>query len=216
MRLSIRYIIGLCFFSTLWAQPQSRQELPSSFPIPREDNRGDYLCPFTSDGVITRWIDRLATVQAGEQIGQEMGKFLLSKIFDGVGGALLGREAGRAIALKTIGGENMLRQNSDLSFDHLDDMLLFMALNFSHHPDLELVVAALCKVWPDTFFEWPAIKAHAQSLQQNYPGITYPYYPVDSYGLMSDRDSENFDQFRENQSRLGEFYRNYQKNRTRE
>ncbi|MDO9249111.1 MAG: hypothetical protein Q7U11_21850, partial [Phenylobacterium sp.] len=68
-------------------------------------------------------------------------------------GGFLGKKAGaamgRGIALKAIGGEEFLRASTDLSFDSLNDMALFMYVNHSANPEYQKILDATYAIYPD-------------------------------------------------------------------
>ncbi|WP_395652289.1 hypothetical protein [Brevundimonas sp.] len=124
-------------------------------PTPIEGTSGLYMSPFTSDGVTAGWITESMKVsvsgQAGAFIGQQAGQQLMSNIplFGGMLGEAAGKQMGRQIALRAIGGEEFLKSSSDLSFNSLNDMAVFMYANYSTHPEYDKIVQATYAIYPD-------------------------------------------------------------------
>ncbi len=101
-------------------------------PTPIQNNSGKYLSPYTSDGTVAPWVRKARAASAGSTIGQYAGQKVGEKALGSVpfvGGMLgqrAGNAAGRAIALKLVGGEKALKEGSDLSFNSADDMAVFL------------------------------------------------------------------------------------------
>src|SRR5690606_33124378 len=84
---------------------------------------------------------------AGQQVGQElMGQI---PIFGAVLGQQMGEAMGRKIALEASGGEEFIRSSSDLSFDDLDQMSVYLYVNHSTHPNFQDALSAAQEIYPD-------------------------------------------------------------------
>lgn len=163
-------IVGLALASSFIAAPQPAQagllgslggapKMPAAdsivAPAPIENNSGKYMSPFTSDGVTAEWVTKAMKVGAGGAIGSAAGQYAgqqaLSQVpfVGGLLGKKVGNSAGRAIALKSIGGEAFLKSSSDLSFNNGDDMLVFMYSKYSTHAEYSKILDATYSIYPD-------------------------------------------------------------------
>lgn len=136
------------------AKEAAYAKLQAEAPKPIEGNTGKYMSPFTSDGVTAEWVTKSMKVEASGQIGQAAGSIaaehLLSNIpFAGMFAGDASKKLARAIALKSIGGEEFLKTTSDLSFDSLDDMAAYMYAFHSSHADYAKIVKATTAIYPD-------------------------------------------------------------------
>jgi hypothetical protein len=101
-------------------------------PAPIPSNTGKFLSPYTSDGTVAPWVVKGRAAKLGGAIGgfagRKVGEAAIGTV-PFVGGWLgrkAGDKAGREIALKMVGGEQALRETSDLSFDAVDDLIVFL------------------------------------------------------------------------------------------
>ena len=123
-------------------------------PEPREDSAGKFLSPYTSDGVVAGWVEKGIAAQAGSAVGSIVGQQAAQKLAENIPFASMfarqaGEAAGRAVAIKASGGWEAMRETTDLSFDTVDDMIVYTYVNFStneHYPD---VVSHIGKIYPD-------------------------------------------------------------------
>jgi hypothetical protein len=101
-------------------------------PSPISGNTGKYLSPYTSDGTVAQWVVKGRAAKLGGAIGsfagRKAGEAALSQvpIIGGWLGGKAGDKAGREIALNWVGGEQTLRATSDLSFNRIDDLIVFL------------------------------------------------------------------------------------------
>lgn len=105
-------------------------------PEPIADSSGEYVCPYTSDGVVADWVVKGkyagAGAAAGKAVGQEAGKSVVKSIplVGGLFGGKVGESAGRAAAIEAAGGWDYIRETSDLSFNSIDDMMAYLYVNY--------------------------------------------------------------------------------------
>ena len=124
-------------------------------PAPITGNTGKYMCPFTSDGVTAEWVTKAMKVGAAGSIGSVAGQYAGQQLMNQVpfvGGFLgksLGNSAGRAIALKSIGGEAFLKNTSDLSFNDGDAMLVYVYAKYSTHAEFSKILDATYSIYPE-------------------------------------------------------------------
>ena len=120
-----------------------------------EGNTGLYLSPITSDGVAAPWVDKSINAQMGSQIGGAVGAYAGAKALESVPfvGSFIGNKAGasigKSVALKAVGGEEYIRQTSDISFNNLNDMARWLMANYSSHQKLQEILKATYQIYPD-------------------------------------------------------------------
>lgn len=132
--------------------PQPNQVM---VPEPILDNTGEYLCPYTQDGVLAEWTDKAIGVGAASGVGQAAGAYLGAKALEQIPfvggwlGGMAGDAAGRAIAIEAAGGEEFMRETSDISFNNLNDMSVYMYAKFSSHEHYQDALESVMEIYPD-------------------------------------------------------------------
>jgi hypothetical protein len=127
-------------------------------PNPIQGNSGNLMCPFTSDGTVAPWMNKAYTARFGAAIGKAVGAYAGKKAAEQVTGMIpfvggyLGDKAGEAIgreaALAACGGRDFIKQTSDQSFNEVDDLAVFMYVNYSTRPDYPKIYQLTCDVYP--------------------------------------------------------------------
>lgn len=128
-------------------------KLQAEAPKPIEGNTGQFMSPFTSDGVTAQWVTKSMQVEASGQIGEAAGTLAATELlknvpFAGMFAGDASKRLARAMALKKIGGEEFLKSSSDLSFNTLEDMAAYMYAFHSTHDDYARVVKATTAIYP--------------------------------------------------------------------
>lgn len=124
-------------------------------PKVRLDNKGSYMCPFTQDGVIAEWVDKAINAKIGSKVGEQGGGLLGQKLsgkssfLGGALGGALGNKAGHKVAIKTCGGWEGIKKASDISFDSIEDMAVYMHQKHSAHPQYAEVLDAAMTIYPE-------------------------------------------------------------------
>ncbi|HIM30560.1 MAG TPA: hypothetical protein EYG57_13565 [Planctomycetes bacterium] len=124
-------------------------------PEPIEDSSGKYMSPYTSDEVVAEWVDKAISAKLGASIGGTAGRMAGERLAENVPfvGGFLGRAAGqsmgRKIALESVGGEAFMRETSDLSFNSINDLSLFLFVEHSHRENFADVLAATQEIYPE-------------------------------------------------------------------
>ncbi len=154
-KIYIPVVIAGALMLTAWGAPKIAAPSELTAPTPIEGSAGKYASPFTSDGVTAGWVTKSMQVKAAGQIGSMAGNYAGQKAMEQVPfvGGFLGKKAGeamgRGIALKSIGGEEFLRSSTDLSFNSLSDMALFMYVNYSANPEYQKILDATYAIYPE-------------------------------------------------------------------
>jgi hypothetical protein len=147
-----------------------------AIPEPRQDNQGKYLCPFMADGSLAPWAAKglggaagAAGIVGGDLLADEAGEAVgtaLAKEIPGAGafGALLGRKASKKLTdtatVKALGGWDYIRSTSELSFDSVMDLAVYMHANHGAiEADYALALAATMGIHPRLIGAYePALK----------------------------------------------------------
>lgn len=134
-------------------------------PAPMENSSGKYMSPYTSDEVVAEWVDKAINAKVGASVGSTAGRYAGEKLMENVpfvGGFLgksVGESMGRKIALESVGGEEFIRQTSDLSFNNVNDLAIYLFVEHSHRENFQKVLSATQDIYPDlkTAYE-PAVR----------------------------------------------------------
>lgn len=151
LSLTILLIIGSISCFTRMMEPY---ELTSILPTPILDNSGLYMCPYTQDQVLAEWTDKAINAKTGAEIGGAVGTIAGQKLAEKIpfiGGFLgekVGNSAGRAIAIKASGGMEYIKSTSDVSFNSLEDLSLFMYIKFSNNEHYQDALDAVQAIYP--------------------------------------------------------------------
>ncbi len=140
-----------------------------SFTNPLETNEGKFLCPYTSDGVVAPWVEKGTVAKIGANVGSYAGRkageeaLKAVPVFGGLLGQKAGDAAGREAALALVGGREYMRETSDLSFEEIDDMIVYLYANYSTNEHWDQVYDLTKEIYPDLERRWQkAIKKAAK------------------------------------------------------
>ena len=123
-------------------------------PQPILGNTGQFMSPFTEDGTVTVWVEKAVNAKIGSavggMVGAEAGKKMFEQVplFGGMFGKSVGEAAGREIAIKAAGGWDFIKANSDLSFDSLREMSVWMKTTHGASPHYAAVVSSIKEIYP--------------------------------------------------------------------
>ena len=124
-------------------------------PPPLPNNSGKYMAPYTSDGVVAEWVDKAVKAKMGAAVGGHVGAYAGQKALEQVPfiGGFIGQKAGekigREVAINAAGGWESIKQSSDLSFNSVDDLAVWMYAKFSGNEHYQDVLAATQGIYPD-------------------------------------------------------------------
>jgi hypothetical protein len=123
-------------------------------PMPREDAEGKFLSPYTSDGVVAGWVEKGISAQVGSTVGAYAGAKLGEKLaeqvpFAGMFSQQIGEAAGRQAAIQLSGGWEAMRESTDLSFDTIDDLIVYTYVNYANNEHYADVIKHVSKIYPD-------------------------------------------------------------------
>ncbi len=129
------------------------QVIDLDVPEPLEDNSGKYLFPYTVDGELTEWGSKALTAQVGSEAASmaadKGSQMLAAKVpFGGFLSGALKSKAKETGAVMAIGGWEAIRASSEISFNSLKDMSVYMHSEFYGDPDYETALAAATSIYP--------------------------------------------------------------------
>ena len=150
-------IFVMCIAFGLACIPTSKILPPEQLtpPEPINGNTGEFMSPYTQDDVLAEWVDMGIKAsmagQAGQFIGAQIGQRVLGQIpfVGGFLGQAAGKAAGKAIAINMCGGEEKIKATSDLSFNSLDDLALYIYVKHSKDTNYNDVLKAVTGIYPD-------------------------------------------------------------------
>jgi hypothetical protein len=118
------------------------------------DNSGEFMSPYTSDGVIAEWVDKGKNAKLGASIGSAIGAFAGQKLLENVPfiGGFLGEAAGNAIgrkiAIESAGGEEFIKSSSDISYLTIDDLSLCLYGKHSEKQNYQDTLSLTMEIYP--------------------------------------------------------------------
>jgi hypothetical protein len=126
-------------------------------PAALTDKSGKFFLPYDENGRLVAWADKALAANVGAAVGSKAGEkagaMAASKI--PLAGGLLamgakkkGKELG---ALAAVGGAGFVKESSSLSFNSLEEMALYMHMNFSANTDYIKGLAAAIAIYPDLY-----------------------------------------------------------------
>lgn len=126
-----------------------------------KNNSGEYLSPYTSDGVTAEWVNQAINAGIGAQVGTVAGAATASVVAEqfsdsfaavalvGMAGSAIGEAVGRRAAIEASGGWEHIRATSDMSFNSLADMARYLRLKHSNDENFDEVFTATRQVYPN-------------------------------------------------------------------
>jgi len=136
-------------------QMQQRQEQTATLVI--EGNGGEYMSPYTSDGVTAEWVNRAINADmgasAGSAVGAAAGSYAADRVassvpFGSMIGGMVGSRAGQAAGREMAIDRTLLRESSDQSFASLQDMAGYLVSRYGNNGNFAEVVNATDQVYP--------------------------------------------------------------------
>ncbi|CUA86720.1 hypothetical protein [Pseudidiomarina woesei] len=146
----IALLLSACAYS-----PQLAQPYQLTAPPPIESNGGQFMSPYTSDGVLAEWVNNARNAEMGAAIGGMAGAYAGQKLaenipfFGGWLGQEIGNTVGREIALEAAGGEEVIRGTSDISFNSLEELSVWMYVTHSAHPHYQDALESAMAIYPE-------------------------------------------------------------------
>ncbi|CAG1019338.1 hypothetical protein BURC_04212 [Burkholderiaceae bacterium] len=135
--------------------PQLAPPTAMKAPAPIVGNTGKYMSPYTEDGTVAQWVEKGRAASAGANVGGFVGAQAGAKLMENipfVGGMLgqkVGESVGRSVALNMVGGEAFVKETSDLSFNTVQELAVYMYVKNSSHKDYAQVLDLTQKIYPE-------------------------------------------------------------------
>ncbi|OJS98858.1 hypothetical protein [Marinobacter nauticus] len=130
----------------------------------RNDNIGQFMSPYTSDGVLAEWVNLANNANmgatAGSAAGAMAGAYAANKALDFVpfglgglvGGAIgseIGKSGGREAAIAASGGWTAIKAASDQSFDSLPNMARYLKRKYGNTANFTDAMRATTHIYPE-------------------------------------------------------------------
>ncbi|MFQ5647056.1 MAG: hypothetical protein ACE5GM_09010 [bacterium] len=139
-----------------------------ALPEPVSDNTGRYLSPYTQDEVLAEWVDKVSQAKIGSFLGKTVclllsnasnprvvrkgrrrrGPIVVHGLVRNQVASRVGDEIGRDLAIKAIGGWEYIREKSDLSFNSLDNMIVYLYIKYSRTDHYQGALDAASTIYP--------------------------------------------------------------------
>ena len=122
---------------------------------PIQDSSGKFVSPYTSDDVLAEWVDKAVNAEMGSTIGATAGIYAGQKVFEQIPfvgsyiGSAVGDYAGRAVAIEMSGGEEFIRKTSDLSFNNVNDLAVWLYAKHSSNKHYSDALEATYAIYPE-------------------------------------------------------------------
>ena len=153
--LAILFILFSVSCGSMYTPPAPPAANTLALPAPIEGNTGKYMCPYTSDDTVCEWVEAGLAAKMGSQVGGAVGAYAASKALEQIPfvGGFIGQKAGsalgRKIALESMGGETAIKEGSDLSFNNVDQLIIYTYVKHSTHPDYAKVMEMMGELYPE-------------------------------------------------------------------
>ena len=154
-------LVGLCLLTAFisgcagMAPPPAPVASAITPPDGIPDNSGKYMAPYTSDGVVAEWVDKAVKAKMGSAVGGAIGAYAGQQALKNIpfiGGMLgqkMGESMGREIAIKSAGGWELIKKSSDISFNTVDELSVWMFAKYSSNEHYAEVLAATMEIYPE-------------------------------------------------------------------
>jgi len=146
---------GYSNFSAASEQVKIAQPDQLAVPAPLTDGAGQYFVPYTTDGVVTDWIDKGIELEMGANIGTLIGVGLANEVlteipvFGAMIGKSIGDRIGKEAAISAIGGIDYIKRTSDFSFQKIENFAVFLYAKHATHKDYKRVFEITVMVYPE-------------------------------------------------------------------
>ena len=130
------------------------QQIDVPVPSPLPDSSGKYVSPYTSTSELTGWAEKALTASAVSAVTGKAADKALGKLGGKLGmvGGLFKNKAKQksqsAAAAAAVGGWDFVRETSDVSFDRLDDLAVYLHVVHGQDAGFQEALAAAMSVYP--------------------------------------------------------------------
>lgn len=144
-----------------------------TLPEPLYSTEGQYMSPFTEDKTVTPWVEKGLQAEVAGNVGQALGSLAALSNSDNMVlslfGGIAGQAAGREVMLRAMGGWSFIKENSDMSFNTLEDLARYMAFENADHPQYAEVLKATYGIYPELRQVMSQVQMERDTLAQLYP-----------------------------------------------
>lgn len=129
----------------------------------RHDNQGEFISPYTSDGVMAEWVNQAVLVNIGAAMGSSLGAaagaaagvaldfvpYGMGRVLASYIGSEIGKRVGREAAITAAGGWDAIRGTSDRSFDSAEAMAHYLVGKYGDAPTYSEAVRVTTDLYPE-------------------------------------------------------------------
>ena len=136
------------------------------------------MCPFTSDDTICEWVSSGIGAKAGANVGSVVGAYAGQKALEqipfvgGFIGQKVGRKIGREIAIKSMGGMEAIKNGSDLSFNNINNLSVYIYAKHSTHEEYGDVISLMGELYPEFQTTYPSAVLNAPRKSPTLPAAS--------------------------------------------
>lgn len=141
-------------------------------PEPIYGNTGKFMSPFTEDRTVTPWVEKGLQVSVAGNVGSALGSLAASSsdnLLLAVAGGVAGHVVGTEVVLKAMGGWDYIKDNSDMSFDTVEEMARYLVDENGSHPQYKQVLNATYGIYPELRNAIKAVEWERSMLAKLYP-----------------------------------------------
>jgi hypothetical protein len=160
---SLKVALCLLVLSGCATAPPLPEKNSVLLPQPRSDANGEFLSPFTSDEVVAPWVEKGIAAGIGAEVGSLVGQKAMENVpvFGGLLGDSVGRSIGRSAAIEMVGGMDFMRSTTDMSFDEINDLIIYTWVKYENHPSYPKVIDLIGKIYPEFSANYTAALTNA-------------------------------------------------------
>lgn len=124
-------------------------------PAPYPNNESEFLAPYTAAGDQTEWVvnilENRTSTEVGRSSGDAIGEYVAEHIpmMSDWLNAFIASTVARSSAVYLAGGEDVMLESSDQSFDNVADLAVWMYASYGDTQHYEDVLWATMSVYPD-------------------------------------------------------------------
>lgn len=144
-----------------------------ALPQPIFGPEGKYMSPFTEDNTVTPWVEKGLQAAVAGNVGMALGSLAALSNSDNlmfsVLGGIAGEKVGKEVVLQAMGGWDFIRENSDMSFNTVEDLARYMTYENASHPQYAEVLNASYGIYPELRQAMAQVQMETSTLARLYP-----------------------------------------------
>ncbi|WP_438481696.1 hypothetical protein [Oleiharenicola lentus] len=126
-------------------------------PVATANKTGKFYLPFAENGELAAWAEKAISAHVGaavgSKVGEKAGAAVASKVPIPFAGSLLAggikKKSKEIGAMTAVGGADFVKESSGMSFATMDDLIVYMHMNYSSSPGYLKAIAASLALYPD-------------------------------------------------------------------